>query len=494
MESPGPAISGHNLSQSNVRDNTSPGMGSHRHPSKRLVQISAAARRCRMRILEDYSPQYHFTLPFSAHVDGRTVEIQTPGCESEMRLQRHEHPRDTDPGAPTALEWTLRQHEIALPNTTAPITGIVNKLYTSHPENSSTPRSDDVDNHYTPTAVAKSLVTAVHDLRPRLIADLSAGRGDLLLEAERKWPTSTFAAADIDLCSVRYLTKMRPSWIVGRCDLRNYRSRSSSRILKEIHGSACLMLLNPPFSCRGGTKYSVHLQGACIFASTAMSFLLTATKYVADNGHIASILPLGSLSSTKDQEAWEYLRRQYHVELVATYPKGTFPNSAATTALVHLSPLVGTRQSTAFTHHLPPSQPILRIRLIRGGCQIHKSQHFPQNHQLIHYTDIRNGSVEINGRRGSGEHACVAGPLVLIPRVGRITVDKVAVFETIERVMLSDCIIAMSSKTIEQALLLRTLLVRNFSRLRESYVGTGAPFITLERLRSVLGSVGVYVE
>ena len=143
--------------------------------------------------------------------------------------------------------------------------------------------------------------------------------------------------------------------IVGRCDLRNYRSRSSSRILKEIHGSACLMLLNPPFSCRGGTKYSVHLQGACIFASTAMSFLLTATKYVADNGHIASILPLGSLSSTKDQEAWEYLRRKYHVELVATYPKGTFPNSAATTALVRLSPLVGTRQSTAFTHHLPPS-------------------------------------------------------------------------------------------------------------------------------------------
>lgn len=351
-----------------------------------------------------------------------------------------------------------------------------------------------MDNHYTPTAVAKSLVAAVHDLEPRLIADLAAGRGDLLLEAERKWPTSTFAAADIDSRSIRHLARMRPSWMVGHCDLRNPRSRSSSRMLRELHHSACLILLNPPFSCRGGTKYSVKLQDQYVSAGTAMSFLLTAMKYASENGHIASIMPLGCLSSIKDQEAWDYLQTKYNVDVVAKYPKGTFPNSAAATALIRLSPNSGVSNSTALFPNTMPSDPVLRIRLIRGGCQIHKSLQDPVNPRLVHYTDIRNGAVELNGRRGSGRHPCVTGSLVLIPRVGRITVDKVVAFETIERIMLSDCIIALKLQTFDQALFLRNLLLENFSRFRRCYVGTGAPFITIKRLRAVLSSMGVYVD
>ena len=390
-------------------------------------------------------------------------------------------------GSSTSANCSCWKSQEALPH-------VADYPQSRYPQITWTRRSADLDNHYTPTAVAKSLVAAVHDIRPHLVADLAAGRGDLLLEAERKWPTSTFAAADIDRCSIRYLARQRPLWMVGRCDLRNERSRSSSPILRELYGSVSLILLNPPFSCRGGTKHAVKMGDRLILASTAMSFLLTATTYVSKSGYIASIMPLGCLSSTRDRKAWDYLQRKFNVDLVETYPKGTFPNSAAATAIVRLSPYTGTRHAISFFRDIQPSAPILRIQVIRGGCQIHRANQNSSHPRLIHYTDIRNGSVEINCRRGSGRHPCVTGSLVLIPRVGRITPGKIVVYKAIERVMLSDCVIALKTKTMNQAIFLQNLLVDNFSRVRQCYVGTGAPFITIDRLRIILGSFGVYIE
>ena len=75
--------------------------------------------------------------------------------------------------------------------------------------------TDILDTHYTPSAVAKALVRAMRDLRPALVADLAAGNGDLLLEAERVWPNATFVATDIDRRAVRPLGPT-PSLLGGR--------------------------------------------------------------------------------------------------------------------------------------------------------------------------------------------------------------------------------------------------------------------------------------
>ena len=354
--------------------------------------------------------------------------------------------------------------------------------------------SDTVDIHYTPSAVAKSLVQAARDLRPEFIADLAAGRGDLLFEAERVWPRATFVATDIDGRAIRRLARLRPSWIVGRCDLRNRQSRAGCRALKKVLNSACLLLLNPPFSCRGGTRFLVETSDDSIYASTAMSFLLLASKYAADRGHIISVLPFGCLNNLKDEQAWEYLRSKYNVQLLGTCERGTFPSSAASTALVRLSPyLMGTATVPSSLPAVSP-KPKLRVCVIRGGCQLHRMRHEKQKPILVHYTDIRNGVVELNGRLGYGAYRCVEGPAILIPRVGRINTGKVALLETDQSVMLSDCVIALKPASLDHAHLLRERLTKNFTQLREHYVGTGAPFITLCRLRTALSTMGVEVD
>ena len=78
-----------------------------------------------------------------------------------------------------------------------------------------------MDIHYTPSALATSLVQATSEVRPKLVADLAAGNGNLLLAAEQVWPNARFVATDIDPRAVRRLGRLRPSWTVGRCDLRS---------------------------------------------------------------------------------------------------------------------------------------------------------------------------------------------------------------------------------------------------------------------------------
>ena len=350
-----------------------------------------------------------------------------------------------------------------------------------------------VDAHYTPTAFAKSIVSAAAGLEPKVVADLAAGRGDLLLEAEQHWPSATFIATDIDCESITYLSALRPYWIVGRCDLRNPRSRSACRALRNVKHSINLLLLNPPFSCRGGTKFSVTTSVGPLTASTAMSFLLLATEYVAKNATIVVILPLGCLTNIKDIQAWNYLKANYDVHHLGNGARGTFPRSAASTAIVRLSP----RGTVPIIRDNPvwsiSSKEQIEVIVTRGSCQQHRAVHSDSSPILVHYTDLRNGFVELNGRRGFGVHKCVRGPSLIIPRVGRITPGKVAILDHKERVMLSDCVIAITPREPEYLHHLRDRIVDNFGQLQANYVGTGAPFVTLRRLHATLHAMGVHV-
>lgn len=333
----------------------------------------------------------------------------------------------------------------------------------------------------------------MRDLRPALIADLAAGNGDLLLEAERAWPNADFVATDIEQRAVRRLTRLRPNWAVGRCDLRSARSRASCRALKPVLRSASLMLLNPPFSCRGGTRFLVETADRPLHASTAISFLLLASPYVADRGHIISILPLGCLHNAKDALAWHHLKSRYDVTILDTYRMGVFPNSSASTAVVRFSPptprVVAPHRPIA-----PKFEPQFPVRLIRGSCPAHCQRHEEQKPALVHYTDIRNGTVLLNGRRGFGSFACVDGPAILIPRVGRVTAGKIAFYEARHSVMLSDCVIALKPPSLKHAHILRNRLIDNLDQLRAQYTGTGAPFITTARLRAALAILGVQID
>ena len=229
-------------------------------------------------------------------------------------------------------------------------------------------------------------------------------------------------------------------------------------------------------------------------ASAAMSFLLTAIPYVDDTGTIVAVLPSGCLYNLKDRRAWEYLGSKYSAWVVSNPRKGAFPGLAASTVLVRLSPPDRARVQVEGTLRAPPICPKLSVTVIRGSQPMHLSATPRKGPVLVHSTDLRQGVVHLNGRRGTSEHRCVAGPAVLIPRVGRITDDKVVLLRAPTPIVMSDCVIALKTASLARARAVQKRLRDSFAILRAHYVGTGAPFITLRRLETVLHAVGIAVR
>ena len=352
-----------------------------------------------------------------------------------------------------------------------------------------------MDAHYTPQMLASELVATADDLRPTVIADLCAGRGDLLLQAQRVWPEATFAAVDIDPSVVRHLKSLRPNWRVGRCDLLRSHSRRRSPILKSIRGRVSLLLLNPPFSCRGNTRYRVDVNGSPIYAGSAMSFLLTSLSYLHETGTAIAILPYGVVHNQKDRDAWRYVTKRYSVSLLPNSPRQSFPRTSVRLAIVRLTP---SRIPTSFRKPslpvAPPPPVLIRATVIRGCQPIHLLGPDSSGPTLVHSTDLRRAKVHLNGRRANGQSRSIGSPAVLLPRVGRLTTNKIAIIHPRSPVVLSDCVIALATQSLADAKAIRQRLVDRFRFLLSQYVGTGAPFITIERLNEVLTKIGVLLD
>lgn len=349
-----------------------------------------------------------------------------------------------------------------------------------------------VDAHYTPSWLARQAVQRVTLSKPRIIADVAAGEGSLLIAAEQRWSHARIIATDIDPATVGRLRRRHPKWHVGRCDFLNERSRVNCRALSDPQLFS-LLLLNPPFSCRGGTAFLHTTENDRVLrVSAAMAFLLEGLKYLASDGQALAILPAGSLHSAKDKAAWAYLELKHQLDVVGTWGKTAFPGCSATSALVHVQPLATRRR-----RRTPPQAPIeglMSATVVRGTCPIHAAPAAAAGPTLVHTTDLQQSRVILNGHRGFGSHRCVRGPVVIMPRVGQFTAQKIALLEAEDELMLSDCVIALKAASKAETKRLHRLLLSHANHLKTSYVGTGAPFITLERLQLALKAIGVAAQ
>ena len=350
-----------------------------------------------------------------------------------------------------------------------------------------------MDAHYTPNGLATTLVDAVSDKGPSVIADLCAGHGSLLIQAEDRWPEAQYVAVDIDPIAVEHLRQSKPTWHVGHCDLRDAYSRTASSVLKRFAKRISLLLLNPPFSCRGNTRFQVETSWGSLSASTAMSFLIISLKYLHPLGSAVVVLPRGSLYNEKDEGAWDYIRMFYRVDVLTAREPDSFPASTASIAVVRLSPLgESASEPRTDTRDAPPSTFRVSVRLIRGCQPIHRMRDLSTGPVLVHSSDLRGFSVHLNGRRGIRSDRKVVSPSVMLPRVGHIREDKIAIFPSSnQHVVLSDCVIAIAAQSLEDAHIVHKILKHGFSTLKAQYVGTGAPFVTMARLRATLEGLGI---
>ena len=319
----------------------------------------------------------------------------------------------------------------------------------------------------------------------------------MLLAAATMWPHATMVATDIDPRAVRNLRELSDGWRTGVCDFLNPRSRQSSPVLRTLMGRIDVVLLNPPFSCRGGTRVSATAGGVTSKCSVGLAFVVGSIDYLVDGGELIAILPEGSLTSEKDARTWSLLRNMGVTEVLKTNGLRTFPRAVVRTALVRFqkrpSPARGQSYPVANPRSVSLPELHVPVHIVRGTTMVSEIERSPNSTDsiaFVHSTHLQDFTISCHFEVRSRPGRCAVGPMVLLPRVGQPRRSKVARYLGSTAFMLSDCVIALTCHSSEATELLWQDLQANWSLLEQEYVGSGARYTTNRRLSDLLLRLG----
>lgn len=344
-----------------------------------------------------------------------------------------------------------------------------------------------MDRFYTPQLIVRELLDSVDGGAFDCLADFAAGRGTLLTAAAARWPGAQVVANDRDGRMTSFLDRHYPHWTVLQNDFLDSRDSRLALVLRRIRRKRTLVLLNPPFSCRGAKRHTVDVGGRRLTCSLALAFLLRAAAAVGMPGsQIACVLPAGSLSAEKDHLAWGFLRESFAVHVVAAYERFTFPDCHPRTAAVRLVSTASQSSTEMVSSGLDRERPG-SLDLVRGWVQMHSKdlRSGARCLRLVHTTDMRGEEVALSDDWVWTDRN-LSGPAVLIPRVGQPRPDKVVLWAGSEDIALSDCVIALKAPTPEIARRRRDEIVKCWPVMECCYTGTGARYITLKGLAAFL--------
>jgi predicted RNA methylase len=357
-------------------------------------------------------------------------------------------------------------------------------------------RSERLDQIYTPPDLAELMVKTIIERPPGVIADFSVGGGELLRAASARWPKASLLGIDLDGGTISRLKKANEHWKLETCDFLNDLSVSSSELLNRYKGRVGLVLLNPPFSCKGGTRLQMEFGGERISVSPALAFLLRALAFLKITGVALALMPAGSLISEKDATAWRLVSRRYKVRVVSRNARDVFHPYIAKTVVVRLEyrKAVRSRESRA---QLSTSADLIgiSIKIKRGSNQLHSLQdeNAGRYYRLIHTTSMKCGTTAGEVARVRRASADVRAAAVLIPRVGLPALSKVALHRG-PAVCLSDCVIALTVVSDGDLERVWSFFKDRWQDISILYGGTGAPYLTVKKLQSFLAAHGAQVS
>ena len=358
-----------------------------------------------------------------------------------------------------------------------------------------------MDSYYTPNEIAKEMVNSIKDLNPDLIADFAVGNGALLKVASEKWASAKFVANDIDPSVVKELKTNFPSWMTCSRDFFDSQLVLNCRVLSKIKKKVSLILLNPPFSCRGGVVKIVEINGQNIRCSNAMAFLIKAMEFLSEEGQLVAVLPISSLFNEKDQEAWSIIKGMAKVKYHKEYYRQRFSKAIPNTAIVHIKllPVKARKKKLKVISNNPEIPSSYKtsdlgalVYVVRGNTPMFEWENFSdeRGNPFIHTSDLKSGRVQFSHRFVSCEPKTIHGPMILIPRVGRPSLEKITLYEERIGVVLSDCVISVLSEDSEVTSKLYAVLRENWQSFKSLYKGTCAPYTTINNVVRMLCNWG----
>lgn len=343
-----------------------------------------------------------------------------------------------------------------------------------------------LDKHYTPAFVAAAMMDAVLGTRVESIADFAAGHGELLRQAAQRWPNARIFANDLDPGAVRHLRRGRAHWVTSRSDFFDADERTN--VLGSHVGCIDLILLNPPFSCRGAAVRPVIFRDLTLRCSTALAFIVASLPFLSVAGELIAVVPRGSLRSDKDRASWSAIASVFDIDHLQDFGRVTFPGCAVTSSIVRVRrPTQHRLRGLDGAREIDVSPILVR----RGSLPVHSATLGPRRKDalpFIHSTNLRNNRIE-ESLWAVSERSVVTGPATLLPRVGRPDCRKVAVLASGQSVVLSDCVFALCCDSDESAAALLRKLISRWAILSGAYGGTCAPYLTAAELRNVIVKV-----
>ena len=341
------------------------------------------------------------------------------------------------------------------------------------------------DSYYTPPLLADKLVSFIVSSNISSAVDFCVGDGDLLKAVAKRYGDVELYGTDISDDALTKLSNDCPDWHLGKCDFR--KDDSIGEVTFLIKRKFDLIVLNPPFTCKGSVVENITFEGIEYRVSTAMLFLMRALKFLASNGGLYAILPISCVYSVKDRKAWNYLKDHYNACILEEPNKVSFTSKCAPNiVLVYVGyyKVNGIEKSNAFDFSSLPVTSILR------GCVRMQNPKYSTSKNavsLIHTTNLQKGELVKLKRIMTGQNILVSGNGVVVPRVCNPTPNKVALLDEETVYALSDCIIVLQTSTRIDAERLRDGIIEHWCDFVTVYKGTGAQYTTLERLKALFG-------
>jgi predicted RNA methylase len=350
-----------------------------------------------------------------------------------------------------------------------------------------TPVSRALDQYFTPSKLAADLLAAVTIDNPESVADFAAGDGELLRAAVDRWPSVNCIATDVDDQVVDLLGRTHPEWSSSCCDFLSFESRDSNSDLLKNKELLQLITLNPPFSIKGKEFHKIEIAGNKAKCSPALAFVIEATKYLTKDGQLVAILPFGLVHSEKNDYALRLLKKYNGFEIVKTYEKGGFTNCNPKTAIVRLTAKIESSLSSDNIDNNKIDKLKLStiaeaiVSIHRGG--VPNNNDFEgrlKKYPFIHTTNLKNNKIIDINRHTDDMHKKFCGPGIILPRVGRPSIEKVVLIENSDVFVLSECLFMVECKTLHDAKTMYLHILNNWNTFINSYSGTCASYISLK--------------
>lgn len=345
------------------------------------------------------------------------------------------------------------------------------------------------DAFYTPDSLAKDVLTAAA-ITPSSVMDPAVGDGSLLRAATALWPRVRVVGLDVDSRQLARTRASHPGWSLGQVDMFSERSRAASALWRSTNAEMDLMLLNPPFSYRGGQSKQVTFDRSAYALTPASAFIAHALTRLAPDGELLALLPAGVLALERDAKFWSAVARHRTVETVAEFSSTAFSGTRTRSVLVAVRAQAAPLPAEIFDFRVRSHS---CVELIRGRVPVHALGGLAASRAsapFLHTRDLTDLSNHVATTSRAPISLATKGPFVTVPRVGRARAEHIKVVRSPRAVVLSDCVFVLRSGDSADLASLHSTLLQNLAELQQEYVGGCAPYLTIRRLQRFLGQRG----